>query len=263
MSSFEEASKVFENSFLKDDYFDSISAEYAKNSLIKIIQNREVPLTFLLGDPGVGKTYMLHLIKEELSINHKVVMASEPFSTPESFLQFLLSDIVNSSHLSLTELKERAITLYKDSTHIILIDEAQLLSESVLEYIRILSDTGAFYFVLSMHKQEGEDIVKKPHFSSRDHRVVIMGLLESSELKHFLESQLLRHGLGNLAELFKPKELASLNEYSAGNFRMLKQMLKRVFSLMDYAKINALKEYTIPNKCIVTMAAIDLGCIDA
>lgn len=263
MSSFEEASKVFENSFLKDDYFDSMSAEFAKNSLIKIIRNREVPLTFLIGDPGVGKTYMLHLIKEELLPTHKVVMTTEPFSTPESFLQFLLSDIVNSSHLTLTQLKERAITLYKDSAHIILIDEAQLLSESVLEYIRILSDTKIFYFVLSMHKKEGEAIVKKPHFSSRDHRIVIMGILESSELEHFLESQLLRHGLGNLAELFKPKELISLNKYSAGNFRILKQMLKHIFSLMDYAKKNALKEYTVPNKCIVMMAAIDLGCINA
>ena len=263
MSSFEEASKVFESSFEKDDYFESINAEFAKNTLLKIIRNKEVTLTFLLGDPGVGKTYMLHLIKEELSQTHKVLISAEPFSSPESFLQFLLSDVVNSSHLSLSELKERAVTLYKESEHAILIDEAQLLSENVLEYIRVLSDTKVFNFVLSMHKQEGEAIVKKPHFASRDHRVVTMGLLESGELKHFLESQLLRHNLGNLAELFKEKELHRIESYSAGNFRMLKQMLKTIFALMDYAKINALKAYVKPNECIVSMAAIDLGCIDA
>ena len=37
MSSFEEASKVFENSFLKDDYFDSISAEFAKNASLSTV----------------------------------------------------------------------------------------------------------------------------------------------------------------------------------------------------------------------------------
>lgn len=263
MSSFEKAAKVFENTFLKDDYFESMSAEFAKNSLLHAINREKTPLVFLLGDPGVGKTYMLHLLKEELAQTHRVLMASEPFATPESLLQFLLMDTGHDAGLSLLELKERAINSYKNIPHIIMIDEAQLLSESILEYIRVLSDTKAFRFILSMHREEGELIVKKKHFASRDHKVVTIGLLEEGELKHFLESQLLRHELGDMAELFKTKELRLLNHYAAGNFRMIKQLLKRIFSLMDYAKINALKPYVTPNKCIVMMAAIDMGCINA
>jgi predicted AAA+ superfamily ATPase len=263
MSAFEKASKVFESSFLKDDYFESMSAEFAKNSLIHAIKNEQTPLLFLLGDPGVGKTYMLHLLKEDFTHTHRILMASEPFATPESLLQFLLTGTGHDSGLSLLELKERAVNIYKNIPHIIMIDEAQLLSESILEYIRILSDTKAFRFILSMHREEGELIVKKKHFASRDHKVVTIGLLEQGELKHFLESQLLRHELGNMAELFKTKELVLINRYAAGNFRMIKQMLKRIFSLMDYAKTNALKPYVTPNKCIVMMAAIDMGCIDA
>ncbi len=263
MSSFNRAAAVFEASFLKDDYFESMSAEFAKNTLLGIIDADNVGLLFLLGEPGVGKTYMLHLLNAELASKQRIIMSEEPFSTPESFLQFLLSGSAHDRSLSLSELKAQAIARYQEMPHLIMIDEAQLLHESVLEYIRILADTRVFRFVLSMHRHEGEAILKKPHFASRDHRVVMLGLLEPSEIKNYLESQLLRHELGTLAELFHNKELQMIATHASGNFRMVKQMLKRIFSLMDYAKKNAQNEYVTPNRCVVTMAAIDLGCIDA
>ncbi|MEA1920562.1 MAG: ATP-binding protein, partial [Campylobacterota bacterium] len=186
MSSFEKASKVFEHSFLKDDYFESISSEFVKNTLLKTIQNEETALVFLLGDPGVGKSYMLQLLKEELTPTHRILMAAEPFGTAESFLQFLLSDHSYDADLSLSQLKEHAIAQYKSTPHVIMIDEAQLLNESILEYIRVLSDSKAFRFILSMHREDGEAVLKKPHFASRDHRVVTIGLLEANEVKHYL-----------------------------------------------------------------------------
>ncbi|MEA3522028.1 MAG: ATP-binding protein [Campylobacterota bacterium] len=261
MSSFEAAAQIFESSFSKEDYFESLSAEFTKNTLVESIKRADTPLIFLLGEPGVGKTYMLHLIKEELRDSHRIIMVQEPFLTPESFLQFIVG--ADSSSASLAELKERATQMYSDVAHLIIIDEAQLLSESVLEYIRILSDTKVFHFMLSMHKEDGELILKKPHFASRDHRSVTLGILESSEVKNYMESQLLRHGMGDFAAMFREKELAMIATYTSGNFRMLKQMFKTIFSLMHYAKLHGHKDYCLPNRCIVMMAAIDLGCLDA
>jgi predicted AAA+ superfamily ATPase len=261
MRDFEKAAQIFESSFLADEYFDSMSCEFAKNTLINIIKNTETPLAFLLGDPGVGKTYMLHLIKKSFSDTHKILFASDPFTSAESFLQFLLGERYDAN-LSILDLKESAIAMYRDLDHIIMIDEAQLLDESILEYIRILSDTKVFNFILSMHKDDGMAIVKKPHFASRDHRVVTIGLLEKKEFKHYLESRLLQNGLGSLAESFKDRELSLISRYANGNFRMSKQMLKHLFLIMDHAKINGLEKYVNPNRCVITMAAIDLGFLD-
>ncbi len=261
MSTFETAAEIFESSFSPENYFESLSAEFTKNTLIDSIKRGDVPLIFLLGEPGVGKTYMLHLLKKELSDSHRILMAQEPFSTPESFLQFLLGH--DSHNLSLSELKERVLVMYQDMPHLIMVDEAQLLDENVLEYIRILSDTKVFNFMLSLHKDEGELILKKPHFASRDHRSVTLGILEPVEVKNYMQSQLLRHGLGDLGTMFADKELKMIATYTSGNFRMLKQLYKSIFTLMHDAKVHGHKDYTTPNSCIVTMAAIDLGCIDA
>ncbi len=265
MSSFEEAANIFETTFSRDDYFDSMSAEFAQNALEHIIEENRVGMLFLLGNPGVGKTYMLHRLKERFTSKRRIIMAEEPFDTPEALLHFLLSKSMQEERraLQLSELKERAMTLYGATPHLIMIDEAQLLGESVLEYIRILNDSNQFRFVLSMHQNEGEAILKKPHFASREHRVVILGVLKSDEIKNYVESQLLRHQLGDIGNLFMDKQLQAIAHYTQGNFRMVKQMLKRIFMLMDYAKKHAYDAYVTPNRCVVTMAAIDLGCIDA
>ena len=90
MNSFAKASKVFSNSFDLSEYFESISASYVKNLLIRTIDANNIPLIFLLGESGVGKTYMLNIIKENYIFKKRVLFSSEPFSTPESLLYFLL-----------------------------------------------------------------------------------------------------------------------------------------------------------------------------
>ncbi len=264
MSNYASAAALFESSFDQADYFESMSAEFAKNTLFGIVRRDEVGLLFLLGEPGVGKTYMLHLLQKEFEAERRIVMASEPFDSPEGFMLFLLQDdALMQSSMTLPQMKERAIERYAKTPHLIVLDEAQLLHERVFEYIRILADTKAFRFLLCMHRQEGEAIIKKPHFATRDHRVVTLGLLEGSELRHYLESTLLRHNIGMLAEGLGKREFKAIERYTQGNFRLLKQMFRRIFLLVDHAKTNGISAHSKPDDCIVTMAAIDLGCLDA
>jgi len=261
MSNYLKASKLFNTTFDTNQYFESLNAEYTKNSLIKAIESGSVPLLFLLGEPGVGKTYMINILKASCLPTKKVLYSSEPFLTPESFLYFLLEDSV--ANVNVSELKSMAVSKYKDIDNLIIIDEAQLLDDKVLEYIRILADTKHFNFLLSMHKVDGEKIVKKKHFLSRDHRVVTLGVLQENEIKRYIESQLLRNGIGDISEMFKKKQIKILSKFSNGNFRMLKQLLKHTFSIMDYAKTHGNSKYVVPNECVLTMAAIDLGILDA
>jgi len=263
MSNYSKASKIFDTSFDSDLYFESIAAEFTKNSLLKAIDSRDIPLLFLLGEPGVGKTYMLNVLQNSFNSSKKVLISSEPFSTPEAFLHFLLKDEYFDKRLTISELKDEAIRRFIETDNLIIIDEAQLLSNLVLEFIRILSDTQHFNFLLSMHKKEGQEIVSKSHFASRTHAVIELSILTKSEINKYIESELLRHGLGNISEIFKQNHIKQIQKLSNGNFRIVKQLLKHTFSIMDYAKVNGHNNYAKPNDCVITMAAIDLGIINA
>jgi len=263
MSSYEEAAHLFDTTFDSEKYFESLSAEYTKSSLLKTITEDKTSLIFLLGEPGVGKTYMLNLLKDRFSTNKKILSTSEPFSTPESFLYFLLKDEHLDRDLNISELKQKAIDHYKDIDNLIIIDEAQLLNDSVLEFIRTLSDTNHFNFLLSMHQKEGEKIVKKAHFLSRTHQIVKLGVLQDNEILKYIESQLILSGLSSINDIFNKKTVKYISKLSAGNFRVMKQLVKHIFLIMDYAKLHGHTKYTQPNRCVITMSAIDLGLIDA
>ena len=261
MSSFKDAAKLFNTSFEVDEYFSSVSASYVKSNLVMAIDAKDIPLMFLLGNPGTGKTYMLNLIKAEYIFKKLVLFSSEPFSSPESLMFFLLKNHKVDRDLSLNELKDRAILAYENQDNIIIIDEAQLLSHNVLEYIRILSDTGHFNFIISMHKDEGEEILSQQHFASRTHIALSLEELETNEMLKYVQSHLFKNAMGEFIELFTMKHMKQIQSYSKGNFRMLKQMVKHIFLILDYARNNKYKKYCEPNKCVITMAAIDLGIV--
>jgi len=263
MSSLIKASDLFNNAFDLSEYFESVTASAIKSNLIRTIDEDKTPLIFLLGEPGVGKTYMLNIIKENYILKKRVLFSNEPFSTPESLLYFLLKNQSLSKTLSITELKDIAINIYSQEENIIIIDEAQLLSDNVLEYIRILSDTGYFNFIISMHKEEGLEILNLQHFASRTHLEMTLEKLSINEITNYIHAQLFRNSLGNFVEYFTLKEIKQINAYSNGNFRQIKQMLKHIFSIMNYASENSKIGYDTVNRCVITMAAIDLGIIDA
>ncbi len=263
MSSFREAAALFDTSFDTHEYFESMSAEFAKNALINTVESQQTPLIFLLGEPGVGKTYLLHLIQQHFA-NKKILFATDPFRSPDSFLHFLLQESGYSKDATLSELKASAVAHFQTyPDHLIIVDEAQLLDESVLEFIRLLCDTGHFYFLLSMHHDDGMKILNKRHFASRNHRVVTLGVLQHNEIHHYIEAQLLTRSLGNFNELFQKKQITMIEQFSKGNFRLIKQLLKHTFSIMDYAKSHGHTRYVTPTASVITMAALDLGIIHA
>jgi len=262
MNSYLDASELFKTSFNTDDFFETINASYVRSNLVKALDDDKCPLIFLLGDPGVGKTYMLNIIQEKYKSNKKILFSSDPLSSPESLLYFLLEDNIEDKQASIGTIKDKVISIYKNIENIIILDEAQLLNTSTLEYIRVLSDTGYFKFIISMHKKEGEDILKKKHFSSRPHIILTLEKLEKNEILKYIQAQLFKNSFGEVANLFTAKQTKELLKHSNGNFRMLKQLVKHILLIMNYAKENGIKKYTKPNKCVITMSAIDLGYID-
>ncbi len=263
MLDYKSAAKLFVDRADSGEYFDSSSAERSKTTLYSLIEEPERKLLFLLGDPGVGKSHMLQTISKELADSRLVVHLAEPFFDPKSFLLKLLEKAGENSEGELEGLKSRVVEVYGEVEHLVMIDEAQLLDEKSLEFLRILSDTKAFRLLLSMHKEEGEEILRRPHFATRSHRVVQMGSLSEDEVQRYIRGRLKNGGFEEIADMISQKDMKRIHKYTEGNFRTVKRMVQSAFELMQHAKENGMSSYARPCECIFDMAAIELELLDA
>ncbi|MCF6172578.1 MAG: ATP-binding protein [Campylobacteraceae bacterium] len=263
MRDFEKAKRLFADVIDARYYFDSASAEVSRYKLENAIKERHAPLIFLIGDPGVGKSYILRLISDELKKKGLSIFIDHPFFDKRDLLKILYEakNIEFDKTINFNNLKEKLLEEYKDDNHTIFIDEAQLLNEEQFELIRILSDTKIFQFMLSMHKEEGSAILEKKHFKSRTKEVIEYGKLHLSEVYRYIQSTLFLENHNEIASMFTKKNSAKITKYCEGNFRTLKKFIYTLLSLLEYAKKNGIKKYTNINSCLLKMSALDIGAI--
>lgn len=264
MRDYKKAKEIFRDTIDTKNYFDSISSEITRYKLENAIEERNAPLIFLIGDPGVGKSYMLKLVSHELEKKSLSIFIDHPFFDKRDLLKILYEakGINFDKNINFNNLKEKLLNAYKDSKHTIFIDEAQLLNEEQFELIRILGDTKVFQFVLSMHKEEGMAILKKKHFKSRTKVVVQYEKLHYKEVYRYIQSALLLGNYGEISQMFSQKTAQKIARYTDGNFRTVKKYLYSLLSLLEYAKKNGLRRYTEINNNILQMSALDIGAID-
>lgn len=264
MRDFDAAKELFKDTIDPALYFDSVSAEIAKNKIEDAIMERNAPLIFIIGDPGVGKSYILKLINHKISQSQLTVFIDHPFFDKRDLLKMLYDakGLAFNKEINFNTLKDELLKAYEGTNHAIFIDEAQLLNEEQFELIRILSDTKVFQFVLSMHQEEGALILQKKHFKSRTKIVIEYGNLEESEILRYIQSVLISHTYGEIASMFSKNEAKIIGRYAKGNFRTIKKFLYILMKLLSYAKKNGLTKYQKLNSCLLTMAALDIGLIN-
>jgi DNA transposition AAA+ family ATPase len=148
---------------------------------------------------------------------------------------------------------------FRNKPHLIIIDEAQLLDNYMLEFVRTLSDTKCFNFLLSMHLSDGEKIISQDHFKSREISVVKLNPITKNEMIRFINKKLFEN---KEQYFFEDADFSFIYKITNGNFRYIKRVIKRSFELLQFAVENKISKYNKINKCILTMAAIDLGLID-
>ena len=263
MRDFESAKVLFRDDINLNYYFDSISAEIVKSEIEDAIDERSAPLVFLIGDPGVGKSYMLKILNENIKQKQFTVFIDHPFFDKRDLLKLLYEakGMEFNKNISFNALKDKLIKEYKETTHTIFIDEAQLLSEELFELIRILSDTKVLQFVLSMHKEEGLAILNKKHFKSRTKAVVNYNNLDFNEVFRYIQSSLVSNSHSEIALMFSKRDAKKITEYTNGNFRTVKKFLYILMQLLDYAKKNGLKKYQKLHPDLLVMTALELGII--
>lgn len=263
MRDFEGAGALFRDDINPRYYFDSSSAEIAKNRIKEAIDERNAPLIFLVGDPGVGKSYILKLLNEEIKNKQLTIFIDHPFFDKRDLLKLLYEakGMEFDRSTSFNTLKDELLKEYRDTTHTIFIDEAQLLNDEQFELIRILSDTKVLQFVLSMHKEEGSVILEKKHFKSRTKVIVSYGSLDASEIYRYIQSSLISNAHSEIASMFSKRDAKKIAKYTAGNFRTVKKFLYVLMKLLHYAKQNGIKKYQKLHPDLLTMTALDLEMI--
>ena len=246
-------------------HFNSITFSYSKKELVDALIKKESPMVFILGDPGSGKSYLLNYAKENLKELKIAKYFTYPFFDEKELLEILFSlvgpnikrDEFNIDYIT-TELKKE----FGELEYAIFIDEAQHLDERTVELIRILSDQKIFQFILAMHKKEGEYVLSKSQFHTRNPKKIVLNELNNDEILRYIQETLLSQNLSNITSQFKKSHIKLIRKYTNKNFRALKKLLSTMFEIISLSKEKNLKKYSSINTHTITMAAIDTGMLN-
>ena len=247
---------------------DRVSTIY--QSLKDSIQ-KPLKMILLYGKPGAGKSMFLKKLYDDLSSNLTIYLYEIPILDESEFYKTLAQDIFQLKYngaLNFTQLikiinsKKEQIT----QTPIVLLDEAQLYSETLMEKIRLLSDTRTIKFVITLHKTEKEDLIAKEHFQTRIWKSIELKNASKTELKIYIQKKLMKANCFDTANMFTTKIVNKIYKLTDGNYRNTNKLLHTVFEIYSIyeqnGKLTSLGTIQISPK-IVEMAAIHTGLIDA
>jgi len=209
-------------------------------------------LVIIYGEPGVGKSVILNKIKE---MKPQTYLIASPLIERESFKEAIEKAIGDSLD---------NIASHDDFSHTILIDEAQVYPEEMLEYIRILADTRKIRFILALHNIKDEFVLTKKHFESRIFDTIEILPLAKKELGVYIQKKLIAQKLGEYYELFSKKHIDWIYNFTKGNLRQTNKFLYNLFHILEYFDTHKPSELQKPIKWkFLEMCAIKMGYIDA
>ena len=244
----------------------SIIYQSLKDSLSKPLK-----MILLYGKPGTGKSMFLSKLYEDLRQYQEVYLYSTPILDESEFYKTLAQDIFKIKHndeLNFTQFM--AIVKHKEEDAneipIIMLDEAQLYSQNLMEKIRLVSDTRKVKFLITLHKTEKEDIIAKEHFQTRIWETIELENATSQELKIYIQKKLMKANCFDSVHMFTTKSVKKIHNITNGNYRDSNKLLYTLFDLYttyeNENKISALKTNHISTK-MIEMSAIYTGLIDA
>jgi hypothetical protein len=227
---YENVIKGFEDTIEVKHPFNSTSFTKALSD----VQNSTSFLKILMGEPGSGKTFFIHHYTSNINTKAHILKGN---ISKEELDEFLSQNIYD----------------------FIIIDEAQLLNNGLIEHIRILTDEKKYKFLLSMHTKEAKEIMQKAHFKSRNIDIIQMMPLSKTEMIQYINIKLIAY---KFTHILNTKQFNKIYNYTNGNFRYIKKFIKTLFELMEFAHQNKLKKYYKINNCLLDMCAIELGFLD-
>ena len=268
MSTFQELRNVFVDSAQIDQYIGLDTSILFYNKLVESIA-KPLKMILLYGKPGTGKSILINKVYHDLKERNELFKISTPIVEEWEFIQklhtFLLPQTPPPSDLTYN----RFIDLcneWKDRRHItVLLDEAQLYPASMLEQIRLISDTRAIKFVVSLHKTEKEDLIAKEHFQSRIWETIELKNGTLHDTRVYVQKKLVNKNYFDVANMFSDANIKLIYRFTKGNYREINKLLYALFEIFEYYEAHAPSKIayrTIRNRHI-EMAGLKTGLIHA
>jgi len=259
---------VFLDTVNANDYvqLDRVSTIYQS---LKDSIKKPLKMILLYGKPGTGKSMFLNKLYKDLSPSMIIYLYNTPILDEGEFYKTLAQDIFNTKHsgeLNFTQFMQILNNAHIDSTPLVLLDEAQLYSDVLMEKIRLLSDTRSIKFVITLHKTEKEDLIAKEHFQTRIWETIELENASASELQLYIQKKLMKANCFDSASMFNGKNINLIYKLTNGNYRDTNKLLYTLFDI--YAtyeqnhRLSTINTNQIANK-LIEMSAIHTGLLDA
>lgn len=190
----------------------------------------------ITGEVGTGKTLLCRKLLNTLGSNYITAYISNPtldtFNLQKAIaheLEIPFPENVDNQHL-LNLLTDELIKLHQDGKRVIIvIDEAQVLSDEALEGLRLLSnletETSKLMQIILVGQPELDKRLKKPHLRQLNQRIVFsyrLPVLQPEDLEAYLCMRLSVAGYGYPpGKLFSPRALKLLFKASCGIPRLI------------------------------------------
>ncbi len=267
-------SSIFSNS--KDVFLDTVNAkDYVQLDRVSTIYQslkssvkKPLKMILLYGKPGTGKSMFLSKLYQDLFKTQEIHYYSTPILDESEFYKSIAQDlfeIKDDNELNFTQMIKILKHKSSDEIPLVLLDEAQLYSDNLMEKIRLLSDTRKVKFVIALHKTQKEDLIAKEHFQTRIWESIELSNATVIELKIYIQKKLMKANCFDSANMITNSSIKLIHKLTDGNYRDTNKLLNTVFEIYSYYYNNnrrVINTDKMSNK-IIEMSAIHTGLIDA
>ncbi len=231
--------------------------------------NKPLKMILLVGKPGTGKSVLINKIYHDSQPNDSIFMIEAPMLNEKEFIRklyaFLLPEHPFITNLSFSQFIRICRSLAEKRQITVLLDEAQLYPSSMLEKIRLISDTRAIKFVVSLHKTEREDLIAKEHFQSRIWETIELKNGTIHDTQMYIQKKIIQANGFEVANMFNMSNIKLVHHFTKGNYREINKIIYTLFEIYEYYeqhKPSRISGNHIKNKYI-EMSALKVGYIHA
>ncbi len=213
-------------------FFPSAKHTEALNSLIYAINERK-GFVVITGEIGAGKTTVCRTLLNKLSLNTKVATITNTHLTSRELITEILEEFEvdykpGTKQKLLSQLNQYLITQLRNDVNIVLIiDEAQNLTPTVLEEVRMLSNLETekekLIQIILLGQPQLKAKLENPKLEQFKQRITVyfhLTSLTQEETEKYIKYRLSLVN-PNSQELFMPEAIAAIYKHSRGTPRLV------------------------------------------